>query len=142
MLARPNPSQSYNSWLSEIIAFGKLTGNRYIYGIKPETGANQNRYRELYVLPSQNVEIQSGGIMQPVKEYTLSYNGTYRMPADCVCHIKDVNLYYDGTGSHLYGMSPLKAGLRSMDSNNEALSTGKKYLQNQLYQNSTRSRTN
>ena len=70
--------------------------------------------------------------MQPVKEYTLSYNGTYRMPADCVCHIKDVNLYYDGTGSHLYGMSPLKAGLRSMDSNNEALSTGKKYLQNQM----------
>lgn len=132
LLARPNPSQSYNSWLSEIIAFGKLTGNRYIYGIKPETGANQNRYRELYVLPSQNVEIQSGGIMQPVKEYTLSYNGTYRMPADCVCHIKDVNLYYDGTGSHLYGMSPLKAGLRSMDSNNEALSTGKKYLQNQM----------
>ena len=132
LMNRPNPAQSYVSWINEVIAFGKLTGNRYIYGIKPDTGMNQNKYKELYVLPSQNVEITSGGIMQPVKEYTLSYNGTYRIPADCVCHIKDVNLYYDGTGSHLYGMSPLKAGLRSMDANNEALSTGKKYLQNQM----------
>ena len=51
--------------------------------------------------------------------------------ADDVCHIKDFNPYYDGTGSHLYGMSPLKAGLRSLDANNEALTTGVRYLQNQ-----------
>ena len=31
LLDRPNPAQSYASWIQEIIAFGKLTGNRYIY---------------------------------------------------------------------------------------------------------------
>lgn len=131
LLERPNPAQSYNSWIQEIIAFGKLTGNRYIYGIGPDTGNGVGKFKELYILPSQKVEINSGGIMEPVKEYTLEYNGTYRIPADEVCHIKDPNLYYDGTGSHLYGMSPLKAGLRVMDANNQALTTGVKYLQNQ-----------
>ena len=131
LLDRPNPAQGYNAWIQEIIAFGKLTGNRYIYGIGPETGAGVGKFKELYVLPSQKVEINSGGIMEPVKEYTLSYNGTYRIAADEICHIKDTNLYYDGTGSHLYGMSPLKAGLRVMDANNQALTTGVKYLQNQ-----------
>ncbi len=131
LLNRPNPAQSYNAWLQEVVAFGKLTGNRYIYGISPESGPNQNKYSELYVLPSQSVEINSGGIFDPVKYYTLDYNGEYKIDADSVCHIKDFNPYYDGTGSHLYGMSPLKAGLRSLDANNEALTTGVRYLQNQ-----------
>jgi len=131
LLSRPNPAQSYSSWIQEIIAFGKLTGNRYIYGIKPESGPNQSKFQELYVLPSQNVEINSGGIFEPVKSYTLDYNGNYHIPVEDVCHIKDFNPYYDGTGSHLYGMSPLKAGLRALDTNNEAVTTGAKYLQNQ-----------
>lgn len=131
LLERPNPAQSFSSFLQEIIAFGKLTGNRYIYGITPETGIGAGKFKELYVLPSQVVEINSGGLMQPVKDYSLEYNGTHKIPAEQILHIKDFNPFYDGTGSHLYGMSPLKAGLRSMSANNEALTTGVKYLQNQ-----------
>ena len=131
LLERPNPAQSFSSFLQEIIAFGKLTGNRYIYGITPETGIGAGKFKELYVLPSQVIEINSGGLMQPVKDYSLEYNGSHKIPAEHILHIKDFNPYYDGTGSHLYGMSPLKAGLRSMSANNEALTTGVKYLQNQ-----------
>jgi HK97 family phage portal protein len=131
LLERPNPAQSYATWISELIAFGKLTGNRYIYGIGPETGENVNKYTELYVMPSQIIEINSGGIMKPIESYTIEYNGTYHIPAEQMCHIKDFNPYYDGTGSHLYGQSPLKAGLRSMTTNNEATESGVKFLQNQ-----------
>jgi len=131
LLNRPNPAQSFSAFLQEIIAFGKLTGNRYIYGITPETGRAAGKFKELYVLPSQVVEINSGGLMQPVKDYSLEYNGSHKIPAEQILHIKDFNPFYDGTGSHLYGMSPLKAGLRSMVANNEALTTGVKYLQNQ-----------
>lgn len=131
LLERPNPAQSYASWLTELIAFGKLTGNRYIYGIGPDTGVNAKKYTELYVMPSQIMEIVSGGIMQPVQKYKIEYNGSYEMPAECICHIKDFNPYYDGTGSHLYGQSPLRAGLRNLTTNNEAVQTGVKYLQNQ-----------
>ncbi len=131
LLERPNPAQSYSSFISELIAFGKLTGNRYIYGIGPDTGVNIGKYKELYVMPSQIMEIVSGGMFEPVKEYRIEYNGAYSIPADQICHIKDFNPYYDGTGSHLYGQSPLKAGLRSLTTNNEAVQTGVKYLQNQ-----------
>lgn len=131
LLERPNPAQSYSSWITEMIAFGKLTGNRYIYGIGPETGENINKYTELYIMPSQIMEINSGGIMKPVESYTIEYNGTYHIPAEQMCHIKDFNPYFDGTGSHLYGQSPLKAGLRSMTTNNEAVESGVKFLQNQ-----------
>lgn len=131
LLKRPNPSQSYVSFIQELISFDRLTGNSYIYGISPETGQNKGRFLELYVLPSHKVEIHSGGIFEPVKEYSLSYNGYITIPADNICHIKDFNPYYDGTGSHLYGMSPLKAGLRTLQANNEATTTGVKYLQNQ-----------
>lgn len=131
LLERPNPAQSYNSWITELIAFGKLTGNRYIYGIGPDTGANVGKYTELYVMPSQIMEIVSGGIMKPVSKYKIEYNGTFEIDANEICHIKDFNPYYDGTGSHLYGQSPLRAGLRSLTTNNEAVQTGVKYLQNQ-----------
>ena len=131
LLDRPNPTQSYSSFISEIIAFGKLTGNRYIYGVAPESGVNAGKYKEMYVMPSQMMEIVSGGIMQPVKSYRIEYNGQVDIPAEQICHIKDFNPYYDGTGSHLYGQSPLRAGLRSMTTNNEAVQTGVKYLQNQ-----------
>ena len=132
LLDRPNPAQSYASWISELVAFGKLTGNRYIYGIAPETGDNTGKYQELYVMPSQIMEVVSGGILEPVKGYRIEYNGHTELPAHCVCHIKDFQPYYDGTGSHLYGQSPLKAGFRAMSTNNEASITGVKYLQNQM----------
>ena len=131
LLERPNAAQSYSAWLTELIAFGKLTGNRYIYGIGPDTGMNASKYTEMYVMPSQIMEIVSGGIMQPVQKYKIEYNGTYEIPAADICHIKDFNPYYDGTGSHLYGQSPLRAGLRMLTTNNEAVQTGVKYLQNQ-----------
>lgn len=131
LMDRPNAAQSYAAWLTELIAFGKLTGNRYIYGIGPDTGVNASKYTEMYVMPSQIMEIVSGGIMQPVQKYKIEYNGTYEIPAQDICHIKDFNPYYDGTGSHLYGQSPLRAGLRMLTTNNEAVQTGVKYLQNQ-----------
>lgn len=132
LLDRPNPAQSYASWISEVVAFGKLTGNRFIYGIGPDTGDNVGKYKELYVMPSQIMEVISGGILEPVKEYSVEYNGQFKIPADQICHIRDFNPFYDGTGSHLYGQSPLKAGFRAMTTNNEAAQTGVKYLQNQM----------
>ena len=133
LLDRPNPAQSYASWISELVAFGKLTGNRYIYGIAPESGDNVGKYKELYVMPSQIMEVVSGGILEPVQSYRVEYSSGQRdIPADQICHIKDFQPYYDGSGSHLYGQSPLKAGFRAMTTNNEAAQTGVRYLQNQM----------
>lgn len=132
LLARPNPAQSWNSFIQEVVAFGKLTGNRYIYGIRPLTGPNQQKFQELYVLPSQLVEIVSDGMLNPVKEYKIYYNYEKSVPVDDMCHIKDFNPDYNVAGANLYGQSPLRAGLRALTMNNEAVTTGVKYLQNQM----------
>ena len=131
ILNRPNPAQSYATWMTEVIAFGKLTGNRYIYGIGPET-REKKIFNELYALPSHLIEIKSNGIFEPVDKYCMTYNKqAYNLEAEDVLHIADFNPDYDGSGSHLYGQSPLMSGLRSLTTNNEAVETSLKYLQNQ-----------
>lgn len=131
LLERPNPMQGYTDLIENLIAFRKLTGNGYLWGISPDNGSNKGKPLELHVLPSQCVEIVGGGHHQPVKEYKLSYNPQEPIDAEKVCHIKDFNPEYDAAGSQLYGQSPLRAGFRTLETNNEATDTGKKMLQNQ-----------
>jgi len=131
LLSRPNPAQSYATFMTELIAFGKLTGNRYIYGIGPETRETK-KFNELYVLPSHLVEIKSNGIFEPVDKYVMSYHTTaFEIESNDVLHVADFNPDYQGDGSHLYGQSPLMAGLRTMTTNNESVETALKFLQNQ-----------
>lgn len=131
LLDRPNPMQGWSSFIENLIGFRKLTGNGYIWALSPEGGPNQGRPKELHVLPSQCVEIISGGMQKPIKAYKLSYNPTKEIDSEEICHIKDFNPVFDNTASHLYGQSPLKAGYRTLETNNEATDTGKKMLQNQ-----------
>ena len=132
LLQRPNPTQSWSVFLEELIGFGKLTGNRYVYSIYPDSGENKDIAYQLYNLPAHLIEIKSDGIFKPVSKYTMNYNDSkYDLNADEVLHIADWNPDYDGSGSHLYGQSPIKAGMRVMTTNNEAVETSLKYLHNQ-----------
>jgi HK97 family phage portal protein len=48
-----------------------------------------------------------------------------------ICHIKSFNPNFDSTGASLYGQSPLKAGFRALETNNEAIDTEKALMINQ-----------
>ena len=132
LLDRPNPAQSWSVFLEELIGFGKLTGNRYVYGIYPDGGENKEIVYQLYNLPAHLIEIKSKGIFRPVDKYCMQYlNNNYDLSAEEVLHIADFNPDYSGNGSHLYGQSPIQAGMRVMTTNNEAVETSLKYLHNQ-----------
>lgn len=132
LLERPNPAQSWAVFLEEMIGFGKLTGNRYVYGISPENGENKNLYYQLYNLPAHLIEIKSEGIFKPVSKYTMMYNDNkYDLTAEEVLHIADFNPDYSSNGSHLYGQSPIQAGMRVLTTSNEAVETNLKFLHNQ-----------
>ena len=132
LLDRPNPAQSFSVFLQELISFGKLTGNRYVYGISPENGENAGIYSQLYNLPAHLIEIKSDGIFKPVSKYTMVYNkNKYNLKAEEVLHIADFNPDYQGDGSHLYGQSPIEAGMRVLTTANEAVETNLKFLHNQ-----------
>jgi HK97 family phage portal protein len=77
------------------------------------------------------VEIVSQGVLDPISGYRIRYNATQEINPEDICHIKDFNPDYNSAGSNLYGQSPLRAGLRVLTANNEAVTTGVKYLQNQ-----------
>lgn len=131
LLNRPNPSQSFASFLTEYIGFSCLTGNGYIMGVNALSGNKE--LKEMYILPSHNMEILGGTVTQPIRGYkTIFYNNNNIIEPENICHIKDFNPNYDGNGSHLYGQSPLMAGLRAMTANNEAMNTGVSQLQNQM----------
>lgn len=132
LLERPNPAQSFSVFLQELISFGKLTGNRYVYGISPDNGENAGIYTQLYNLPAHLIEIKSEGIFKPVSKYTMIYNKSqYDLKAEEVLHIADFNPDYQGDGSHLYGQSPIEAGMRVLTTANEAVETNLKFLHNQ-----------
>ena len=132
LLERPNPAQSWAVFLEEMVGFGKLTGNRYVYGISPENGENRNMYYQLYNLPAHLIEIKSDGIFKPVNKYTVMYNDNkYDLDADEVLHIADFNPDYSNDGTHLYGQSPIQAGMRVLTTSNEAVETNLKFLHNQ-----------
>lgn len=129
VLQNPNPMESWSSFVTNYIGFGKLTGNRYIYGVRDGKG----RVREMFILPSQHVQIVGGGSLEPIKGYSVQFHKekTTDFSREEILHVKDFNPKFDFNGSNLYGQSPLMAGWRMLENNNQAIETTKKQLQNQ-----------
>ena len=130
VLANPNPMETWSSFIANYIGFGKLTGNRYIYGVRD----GGQKIKEMYMMPSQNMEIVSGGWMNPVKGYSVDFSNdgnSVDFTPDEICHIKDFNPNFDGSGANLYGQSPLEAGWKTLETDNEVVDTTKKQLTNQ-----------
>ena len=134
VLNNPNPDMGYAQFISEVLGFKLITGDSYIQGIAPETGANRGKFKELYPLPAHLMEIVFGGLNNPIEGYRLryfNYQVDRELPPDRVCHIKTFNPDYSVEGSHLYGQSPLEAAYRNLQINNDAITTGKRFLNNQ-----------
>jgi HK97 family phage portal protein len=132
VLNNPNPDMGYSQWIQELGAFKLITGDSYIQGIAPKTGVNKGKFQQLYVLPAHLVEIVSGDIKAPIHGYRLKYlTVTEEVDSENVCHIKSFNPDYTSKGSHLYGQSPLQAAYRNLAINNDAITTGQKFLKNQ-----------
>lgn len=130
LLKKPNEFQTFDNWIKEIAAFRLITGNAYMYGAR--RGGQENApIIALYSLPAQYMEIISGGLNQPIKEYRLTYNGYERIDAANVGHLKNINLSYQaGTANHLYGASPLRSAVRDLTTSNDGKQALLSMLQN------------
>ena len=135
-LEQPNPLQTWSEFHDLYKTFLALTGNVYLYMLKPEEGMNAGTPIAIYILPSHQVEIvlkkqpNMLGIESPVDHYILIEGKQYvEFSADCIIHIKDSNPNFDNDGSHLYGQSRLRAGLKNLTSSNKALDLNIKTMQ-------------
>jgi len=122
LLAKPNPLQTYEEWMTDLAGFYLCTGDGYIFGNgKDDMMTEKQIWSQLYCLPSQWIEIISGGMFEPIKGYSLTsiYIEEVPLPANQVVHFKSFNPDFTLTGAQLYGQSPIKAIYRNVLKENE-----------------------
>jgi len=122
LLRRPNEFQKQQQFIEDNISWLSITGNLFLYVLKNPIGKNEPL--RVYSLPSQYVQIIGGGVLEPVKEYKLIIgNQQIIFKADEIIHLKYFNPEFGINGEQLYGQSPLRAGLQTIQSSNEGTLT-------------------
>jgi len=114
LLKKPNPYYSETDFKEGIFIFRLLTGNTMIHAPLLEFGTNAGKPVELWILPSQftSPEIVRGN-MPEIVGWQLNMGYTpMKIPVEEMIHIKYFNTDYSVDGSHLLGLSPLRAGAK------------------------------
>jgi len=129
-LEQPNPNQTWSDIFGLYKTYLDLIGNFYLYTPKPEDGLNKGVPKLAYALPAHMIQIvlkKDANLLydeNPIDYYMLIDGDWFiQFPVEDVIHVKTVNPNYDRSGSHLYGQSRLRAGLRNLQSQNSAIDT-------------------
>ena len=120
LLAHPNPAQSGRELIENIVGFLLVAGNSYV-----EASSLEGIPRELVALRPDRMKVIAASNGWP-DAYEYSVNGlSKRLPAETVLHVKLFNPLDD-----YYGMAPLEAASRSVDTHNAASAWNKAMLDN------------
>lgn len=120
LLAGPNPAQPGREFLEMLYGFLLVAGNAYV-----EKALVDGQVREIYALrPDRMKAVASSSGWPEAFEYAVS-GQSVRLPRDSVLHLKLFNPLNDH-----YGMSPLEAAQRSIDTHNAAAAWNKAMLDN------------
>lgn len=123
VLTYPNELQGWSEFFEQACGFKLLTGNSFIQTIKLDSG----KLQELWVIPSQLVEILVGNRMQPIKGYRLMNNRDIVFTPEEIIHLK---YWTPDAQSQLYGLSPIRAGRRVVTRSNASFDMSTNNLQN------------
>lgn len=118
LLKRPNPTESFQDLVEGMFIYRDVTGDAYLYQVEnPTTKA----ILQLHQLPADKVKIVGGTFLNPVAGYRL--DGIFDKPLlpEKVMHWKYFNPIWDSTGKQLYGLSPLVAATRTINSDNAGI---------------------
>ncbi len=120
LLQRPNVAQTGRELLENLFAFLMVAGNAYA-----ELVALDETPRELFTLrPDRMAVVPSKAGWPEAFEYSVG-GQSVRLPRENVLHVK----MFNPTDDH-YGMSPLEAASRSIDTHNSASAWNKAMLDN------------
>ena len=120
LLGQPNPAQGGRELIETIVSFLLVAGNSYI-----EVSTLEGSPRELVPLRPDRMQVIPGA-KGWVESYRYSVNGAFAtLPAENVLHLKLFNPLDD-----YYGLSPLEAAARSLDTHNAASAWNKAMLDN------------
>ena len=131
LMKYPNEFQTMTDMVGNFIGYKLLTGNSYLWADTLDAGANMGKPQSLTVLPAQEVTIiaqtQSFPI-SPIGYKILAIDQPFTKAQ--VLHDKYASYSFSPNGSHLYGTAPLKAALKRLSRNNNALKASDSAMQN------------
>jgi HK97 family phage portal protein len=107
-----------------------VTGNGIVYAPRLTSGMNQGKLTGdgMIIMPTQNVIIYSKGWRQPLGEYTLDINETYKIDARDVWHERLAPTMNYEEGKNFMGMSPVKVASDVINAQNKGFEiTSKMY---------------
>lgn len=115
-LDNPNTFQSKSEFYTLTYLFKLLTGNYYIYKDVLNAGANIGNVFQMYNLPPNfTFPIASSDIPRRTTGYKFTlYNNNKQFDKELIIHGKYSNPVFDFSGNELIGLSPLKAGAKTL----------------------------
>jgi HK97 family phage portal protein len=120
LLQKPNPAGAGRAFLESLYGFLEVSGNAYLEAVTLDGGI-----RELHVLRPDRLKAIAGSDGW-AEAYEYSVNGSsLRLPAEAVLHLK----LFHPLNDH-YGLSPLEAAARAIDTHNAANAWNKAMLDN------------
>lgn len=108
IIIHPNENQTWEEFIIQNIGYKLLTGNSYVYGLKPK---GFNLFTKIYNIPSQLVSVELGkSFLEPIKGYNIGfdqYNKWQLLPEE-ILHRKYFNPLFSDNEQNIYGLSPLQ----------------------------------
>ena len=117
LLERPNPTGSFQDLVEGMFIYRDCTGDAYLYQVENSS----SEILQLHQLPADKVKIVGGPFVNPVAGYRIDSIFDKILEPEKVMHWKYFNPLWDSTGIQLYGLSPLVAARRTINSDNAGI---------------------
>lgn len=129
ILLRPNPLQGTSAFFENLIGFKLITGAGTAWANRPVPGGKP---AEFWCLPSDDIVIivEDEQYLVP-SGYQLQTNYVVNLRKEDILYWKYFNPQWTTTGSHLYGLAPLRAGILTLQENQNAKNASNSLLYNQ-----------
>lgn len=118
LIEKPHPDMSWQDIVEGLFIYRDCTGDAFLYHVDNPT---TKQIIQLHILPSDYTKIVGGTYLNPVAGYRL--DGIFDKPLlpEKVMHWRYFNPLWDSTGRQLYGLSPLVAATRIINSDNAGI---------------------
>ena len=129
LMYKPNPLQKWGDLTEAAATHYLLEGNSFITG-EYGSGINKNKYNTLYMLPTTEIQVISGNGRNISGFLMDTETSANEIPASDVMWMRAANPDYQQSDNWLFGQSPFRAALESIQIYNDAKASLLWYQQN------------
>ncbi len=128
VFGNPNNQQGESEYIENLIGYKLINGNGYELGLRSELNGlgtlKKGMPTQLYVMPSNHMRIiGSDTFPVQVAGYYLQLDRNIQFSNEDILHSKYWNPNYSFLGDHLYGLSPLHAAWKLLQTDNQLQDT-------------------